>query len=154
MVNSILIRQVVHVTTRSTARDERFLAQLRDDDGPAVIRAGVLRRERFEHWPVRTTDEMVVTRNRRAHYLERHPEVIDDEPILLRTLLDPDEVHRNAIGLDMAILYRRIDDEHYLRAPVWISHRADRQNSLLSLRRARLIEVEDGKSKGRQVWKK
>jgi len=97
---------------------------------------------------------MVVTRNRRTHYLDRHPEIIADEPMLLDTLLDPDEVHRNVTDSDIAILYRRIDCKHFLRAPIWISDRNDRQNSLLSLRRAGLGEVEDGRRKGRQVWKK
>lgn len=133
---------------------ERFLAELRNDEGPPVVRAGMLRRESFLSWPIRTTDEVVVTRNRRTHYLERHPEMIVDEPMLLVTLLDPDEVHRNATDVDMAILYRRVDREHFLRAPVWMSDRIDRQNSLLSLRRAGVKEVEDGRNKGRQVWKK
>lgn len=80
--------------------------------------------------------------------------MIEYESFLLPALLDPDEVHCNAVDPALAIVYRRLSATHFLRVPVWMSNRRDRQNSVLSLRRARLSEVKEGRKRGRGVWKK
>ena len=132
----------------------KFLAELRDPEGPIIVRAGILPLQPYLFWSDRVTDDVVVTRNRRQHYLERHVEIIVYEELIVPALLNPDEVHRNAVDTRMAIVYSRIDDVHHLRIPVWMSDRHDRQNSVMSLRLARQVEVEMGAKKGRSVWKK
>lgn len=133
---------------------DRFLRELRDVYGPDVVRLGMLPQLPFVFWNFRTTDEVVITRNRRQHYLDRHGDMIEYESFLLPALLDPDEVHCNAVDPALAIVYRRLSATHFLRVPVWMSNRRDRQNSVLSLRRARLSEVKEGRKRGRGVWKK
>jgi hypothetical protein len=130
------------------------LKELRNNSGPEIIRIGLLSDEVLAFWPERTTREVIITRERRSHYLARHPEVQRDEPLLLSALIDPLEVHRNRLDERIAIFYGELDDAFYLRVPVWISDRTDRQNSVLSLRRARTREVEGGRAAGRQVWRR
>jgi hypothetical protein len=132
----------------------RVLKDLRDDLGPEIVRVGSIPMEILRHWSSLTTLEVVITRERRTHYLARHPEILRDEPLLLDALMDPLEVHRNRLDERIAILYKEVDDGFYLRVPVWISDRTDRQNSVLSLRRARSRDVDSGRSAGRQVWRK
>lgn len=73
---------------------------------------------------------------------------------MVRALLDPDEVRVNKLDPRVAIIYAELGDGFFLRIPIWVSNRDDRQNSVLSLRRARRREVDAGRSGGRQVWLK
>ena len=130
------------------------LKELRDNSGPEIIRIGFLSHEILASWSERTTREVIITRERRSHYLARHPEVQRHEHLLLSALMDPLEVHRNRLDERIAIFYRELDDAFHVRVPVWISDRTDRQNSVLSFRRARTREVERGRAAGRQVWRR
>ena len=132
----------------------RVLQELRDDSGPDIIRVGVVPPEILAHWSNTTTLELIITRERRSHYLARHPEVLNDEPLMLDALMVPFEVHRNRLDERIAIFYRELEDGFYPRVPVWVSDRVDRQNSVLSLRRARAREIESGRSARRLVWRK
>ena len=105
-------------------------------------------------WPTSVTDQVVLTGERRAHYLERHAEMTALEGELLATLFEPDEVHRNRYDPRMAIFYRRFDPEHYLRIALWVSDDSTKQNSLFSFRKARNVEVERDRKAGRRLWKK
>lgn len=125
---------------------------LRDDNGPFIVVVGELPHGRLDHWPQHVTQQVVITRERRQHYLDRHPETVDDEFLMIQTLLDPPEIHVNKQDRQVAIIYAPMDGDRFLRIPVWISDRNDRQNSVLSLRRARPREVEAGRRAGRQVW--
>lgn len=133
---------------------QAILARLRGTVGSQVIQAGSIPDSSLSAWPDRVTDAVVIIRERRSHYLRRHPEVIGDEPLLIRALLDPDEIHSNATDARVAIIYRWVDDDYALRAPVWVSDRHDRQNSLLSLRRAGTEEVLKGRLMGRERWRR
>jgi hypothetical protein len=132
----------------------RVLRELRDDLGPDVIPIGTIPAEILEYWPEAVTQKVIVTRERRRHYLDRHPEIVRDEPRLFAALAHPSEVHRNKLDARIAIVYFRIDSDFYLRIPIWVSDRIDRQNSVLSLRRARVREVESGRAARRQVWRR
>ncbi len=92
------------------------LRQLRDPAGPAVVRVGRIPDDALAYWLDRVTDEVVITRERRRHYLDRHPEVEADEEVLIRSVLDPEEVHINRIDPRMTIIYCRIDDSYYALA--------------------------------------
>lgn len=131
---------------------EGVLGLLRNDDGPAIVHIGSTIEEALTHWSDRSTLRVIVTRERRRHYLERHPEAVIDEATMIEVLLNPYEVHINKQDRRIAIFYAQLPDGFFLRIPVWISDRSDRQNSVLSLRRARAREVEKGRREGRQVW--
>lgn len=105
-------------------------------------------------WPNHGTSEVIITRERRKHYLLRHSEVEGHELLLIRSLLDPSEIHFNKSDRQMAIIYQQMDDEHFLRVPLWISDRIDRQNSVLSVRIAKSEEVRAGRKSGRVAWVK
>jgi hypothetical protein len=133
---------------------EDMLRRLRSLEPSNVLRIGNIAAGAIDFWSLRTTDEVIITGERRLHYLARHPEVLDDELLLLRALLNPEEIHTNAFDTQLAIIYHRVNEYYALRIPVWISNREDRQNSVLSMRRARYSEVERGRTLGRAVWRK
>lgn len=128
------------------------LRRLQDED---VFHAGAIPRAAIASWADAVTDAVVIPgKQRNWHYLVRHPEIYEDEALLLRTLVDPDEVHANKIDLRMAIVYKQIDQEYSLRIALWISNRIDRQNSVLSVRRAGIAKIQTGRSNGRRRWEK
>ena len=105
-------------------------------------------------WPTSITSRIVLTGERRAHYLARHADMAAFESELMGVLFDPDEVHRNRYDANMAIFYRRIDQEHFLRVAIWVSDDQTKQNSVFSFRKARIGEVENERRNGRRVWRK
>lgn len=131
-----------------------ILLQLKDSNGPAIVRVGKMPGHTLASWLDRETDDIVVTRERRQHYLERHPEMEVYEWQLIKALLDPSEIHANTNDSRMAIIYDPINEMIYLRVSVWISDRADRQNSVLNMRLGRMRELQNGRINGRVRWKK
>ena len=120
-----------------------------------IVTLGSIGEEIVKAWTVHTegNTDVVLTVTQRTHYLERHPEMGQHENSLPDVLLDPDEVHRNKYDEDMAIFYRRLDAQHYLRVAVLIqTEPTELRHSVLSFRLANRQEVQRGK--GRQVWKK
>ena len=116
-----------------------------------VARLGLISSDVLLHWPESVTREVVLTGERRAHYLREHPEMADYEVYLAETALTPDEVHCNKRDPDMAICYRRLDSERFLRVALWISPGEGRSNSIHSYRLARTHEVEIGRRQGRAL---
>ncbi len=119
-----------------------------------VLRLGQLNQEIVRHW---SQDEhnldVVLTGDRRQHYIERHPDVLSVEQYLIDAVLDPDEVHRNKTDLRVAIFYKQVDERHYLRVAVLMQpERSPLQHSILSIRLASPKELRKGQ--GRSVWKK
>lgn len=106
------------------------------------------------HWPEAVTNQVVLTGERRAHYLARHPEMSLYERELLSVLFEPDEIHRNAQDPHIGIWYRKTRNGRYLRAVVWVSDREGLQNSVHSLRLADEREVQQGRRRGRVLWEK
>lgn len=93
----------------------------------------------------------MVTAERRSHYLARHPDVAVHEGKLRDVVTRPHEVHRNKADADVALFYRRLDSDHYLRAAVRVTGRAGAvKHSVMSLRLARAREVTEGRV--RRVW--
>lgn len=105
-------------------------------------------------WPEAITRTVVVTGERRAHYLERHPEMAEFEAVLGDLLGDPDEVHRYRGRKQVANVYRRIDNDYYWMVGVAVATVEGLRNSVLSFRRARRKEVERGRGLGLAVWTK
>jgi len=96
---------------------------------------------------------IVLIGNRRFHYLERHPEMYTWEEWLAATVLDPDEVHRNRHDSQVALFYRRLDGEHYLRVAVLMQpSKGALLHSILSYRLARVDEVIE--KADRRVWRR
>ncbi len=133
---------------------ERILRLLRDPTGPGIIPIGRIPSEALGHWPDRVTDEVVITRERRNHYLERHPDMLEFEGQIIRTLLDPTDVHANKNDRYMAIFYTLLDERLFVRVPVLISTSPDLRNSVMSARRSDRDQVEAGRRGGRLTWQK
>ncbi len=100
------------------------------------------------------TRQVVVTRERRRHYLERHPEVRELEGLLWDAIHYPYEVHRNKRDPQMIIIYVPVDGERFLRVALWISDNEKLMNSVLSARMARMKEVEKGRKEKRVVYRR
>jgi hypothetical protein len=62
--------------------------------------------------------EVVLTGERRRHYLKDHPEMVKHEDKLRGAVLRPGEVHRNRKDPHTAIFYKRLDDDYFLRVAV------------------------------------
>jgi hypothetical protein len=54
-----------------------------------VLRIGTIPDHALGYWTHRHTNQVILTAERRRHYLERHPEVASFERDLLLTLIDP-----------------------------------------------------------------
>ncbi|MBI5652240.1 MAG: hypothetical protein HZC40_17625 [Chloroflexi bacterium] len=96
---------------------------------------------------------VVLTGERRRHYLTDHPEMIRCERELHRVVLQPDQVHRNRKDPHTAIFYKRFDDDYFLRAAIVLQPKAgELKHSGFSFRLAKEKEVEDGRRAGRVIW--
>ncbi|MBM3236528.1 hypothetical protein FJZ31_09535 [Candidatus Poribacteria bacterium] len=98
--------------------------------------------------------EVILTWERRQHYLERHYEMFWHENLLIETVLSPDIVQRNSKDKDIALFFKKIDEEHYLRATILLNtaKEKDKKHSVLSYRIAGKMEVERGKL--REVYRR
>lgn len=119
-----------------------------------IVIVGQVLDEALAAWPEATGRFVVVTGERRIHYLERHQDVADDEDAIVDLIRDPSEIRRYERDPDVANLYRRIDDAHSWMVAVLIAKESPLLNSVLSFRRARRRAVERGKKRGLVVWKK
>lgn len=105
---------------------ERILRELRDPHGPQVIPIGRLPGEALGHWPDRATDDVVITRERRNHYLERHLDMLVLQARVVRTLPDPADVHSYRQGRQMTISHVPLNTRRLIRAPVLMTTRPER----------------------------
>lgn len=135
------------------------LGLLREPAGSQVVVIGNLPPDPFDvGWPGRVTGECVLIKERRRHYLEQHSDLDPNvhEPLLLRAIHRPDEVHRNVRDQSIAIIYQSMIgigiETHYLRIALWISDDPELKNSVHSMRIARRKEVLAGRGAGRKVW--
>lgn len=96
---------------------------------------------------------VLLSAERRAHYLKRHPEIVDYEGLLPRLIGNPDEVHRNKRDAGVAIFYTRVGPR-YLRAVIAMRPYGgdDLDPFVISLRLARPDEVVKSAEAGRKVW--
>ena len=131
------------------------ISDLSADD--RVLRIGRLRMEYITslvHLGRHNLD-VVLTGERRRHYLTDHPDIAPYEQMLARVVLNPDQVHRNRKDPRTAIFYKRMDEEHYLRAAIVLQLQAgELKHSVFSFRLAKNKEVEDGRRGGRVIWSK
>lgn len=105
-------------------------------------------------WPSSVTGIVVLTGERRAHYLLRHPESTFLENHLIRLVRFPDEVYLNRHDLSMAIFYLYFEESYWLRAAIWVSEDVSKQNSIFSLRYAKEDELARDRAQRRLVWQK
>jgi hypothetical protein len=131
-----------------------IIQRLRDPLSPDVNHIRRMPRDRLGFWPYLVTNEVIITRERCNHYLLRHPEIERLESLLIRSLLEPSDIHVNRLDQQMAIIAQQLDGRRLLRIPLWISDRPDRQNSVLSSRIAGLEEVLNGRMSERVAWTK
>lgn len=99
--------------------------------------------------------EVVLTGERRGHYLTQHPEMAKYEDQLASVVLNPDQVHRNRKERHTAIFYKALDKKYFLRVAVVLQARAgEMKHSVFSFRLAKQRGVEAGKRAGRVVWQR
>lgn len=110
--------------------------------------SGILR----DFWPNAVAEQVILTGERRLHYLERHPEIRAYEDRLVQVAMQPDEIHRNSCDPTIAILYRRVARQLWLRLALWVSDTIGLQNSIHSYRLALESEVLRGRKAGRLLW--
>lgn len=140
--------------TKQAARGAAFASKLKGLGPADVLTIGFMREDILSFWKNRVTRRVVLTGERRRHYLESHPEVSDCESTLQEAVLDPDEVQCNKKDPQIAILYTKLSAEAYLRVALWVSDTSGLQNSVHSFRRAHVREVRRGRKEGRVVWEK
>ncbi len=99
--------------------------------------------------------DVILTGERRKHYLTDHPEMAQHENELRHVVLNPDEVHRNRKEPHTAIFYRRVDNNYFLRVAIVLQAKAGTlKHSVFSFRLAKQKEVEGGRRAGRVIWSK
>jgi len=108
-----------------------------------VYRMGELKPAIIQAWGLGNESvlDVVVTAERRAHYLERHPELKAVENLIPQIILDPTFVVRNKSDLDVLIFYYEHGND-FLRAAIRLQEAtSDRKHSLMSARYAHQKEV-------------
>jgi len=92
---------------------------------------------------------VVLTGERREHYLTMHPDVKEVEHLLPELLSNPTAVFPNRADPNVAIFYLQ-EEDRYLRAAVIVSREeGETQNSIASLRYARQKEFERDESRAK-----
>ena len=101
----------------------------------------------------RNETTVLLSAERRAHYLKRHPEIADYEGVLQRLIKSPDEVHKNKEDAGVAIFYMKVG-KRYLRSVVAMRPHGgdDLQPFIISVRLARQDEVIKSAEAKRKVW--
>lgn len=120
-----------------------------------VLPIGELLPEIVRKWTANVdgNQSVVLTGKQRAHYIERHPETAHVEELLRDAVLDPDQVHRNKLDPMMAIFYRRLDQDHYVRVAVLMqAEPGEKKHSILSYRLAGAKEVT--RHAARAAWRR
>lgn len=137
-----------------THDEQALLQKLRALAGNQILEIGEIPSAALSAWPARVTNRVIITAERRQHYLFRHPEVVELEALIVTTLLDPVEVHRFAPDKAVANLYRPVNDRNDLMVSVWISHDPDKQNSVHSARIQHHRRLETSRDRGNELWRK
>jgi hypothetical protein len=107
-------------------------------------------------WSGLRSDRCIITGERKAHILQRHPEMMSLTVELVQTLLDPDEIHANKEDPTMAIFWRSIQTGgiYYLRVAVSLSMTEGLHNSVISAWQVRRQDYERAIRQGRRLWKR
>jgi len=113
----------------------RVLRELRDPNGPDVVRVGTLPPDRLAHWIHRVTDEVVITRIQYRHYLDKHPELSAFEEALVSTVAFPDAIYEQVDRAATAMFYRRDGYRHDMAVVLRVSETEGLMHSIISARR-------------------
>ena len=127
------------------------LRTLRFDE---VLYIGDLPSLSLTNWPNRITDRVVITAERRRHYLERHPDVEPCEDVPIEAVRDPDEIHRYVRDITIANVYRQIDEQHDIVASIQITHAVGMMNSVMTARISRKRDRDSARRRGLLLWNK
>lgn len=132
----------------------QVVERLRFLQGEEVVEVGTIMVEVLSYFPGSATTAVVVTANRRRHYLNAHPEVALHEPLVIRAALFPEEIHIDPYRPDTYAHYVSLDERHDLRVLVRYSRRPDRQNSVITAFVCRKRERVSGRRRGLLRWEK
>jgi hypothetical protein len=119
-----------------------------------VMEVGALPAAIRRHWPTIRSDLLVITGERKAHFLQGHEDMQELSRELLQTLLDPDEIHRNKNDPETAIFWRSITGGYYLRVVVSLAHIEGIRNSAITAWRSRSQDFRRESRQGRKVWER
>jgi hypothetical protein len=103
-------------------------------------------------WDALVSDRVVVTGERYAHIIDRHPEVAGQERRILEAALNPDEIHMNVDDPRIAILYKGGVGLSLMRLALWLSDDSTLQNSIHSVRYAHRGERRRSDRAERRIW--
>jgi len=136
--------------------DELFhlLSRMKSLDGSDFIEIGLVPLAIARLWPDLTSHRIIVTGERRQHYLQRHPLTERYEQELVRTVRFPDEIFRNRADAQVAILFRRIDDRYRMRVALLVSRLPGLDCSVLSAWPTRPKDYERERRSGRLIWRR
>lgn len=141
----------------NTSKRAALITKIQNLSPDQAIILGNLNPNVVSKWTTSTDNnlELILTGKQRIHYLDRHPEMTKLEPFILDTVLSPDEVHRNAKDAMMALFYRKVDNDHYMRVAVLLQEVGnEKKHSIMSFRIASEKELEKMRKLGRVKWKK
>jgi len=132
----------------------QLLSRIRNLKGHDFIEIGQIPTPIERLWPEVSSQRIIVTGERRRHYLERHPLTERYELDLVRAVRFPDEIFRNRMDAQVAILYRRIDDRYRMRVALLVSQLAGLDCSVLSAWPTRPKDYERERRSGRLLWRR
>jgi Barnase-EndoU-ColicinE5/D-RelE like nuclease len=140
----------------SSEADEltQLLGQMRGLAGNDCLQIGQIPAPIEHLWPDVASHRIIVTGERRRHYLDRHPLTEQYELDLVRAVRFPDEIFRNRMDAQVAILYRRIDDRYRMRVALLVSQLAGLDCSVLSAWPTRPKDYERDRRSGRLLWRR
>lgn len=124
---------------------EQLISQIKKLKRDDVLRIGELDGILLEKMGVNITDNLsiVLTGERRLHYLENHAEMEPFEDLLINIISQPDFACSNKQDDDVMILYRKIDEARALRLVIRLQKgKTDYKHSIMSYRFSSLAEYE------------
>ena len=135
---------------------QRLVERARHLQPEEIVQVGLLPVAIELFWPDLVTRQVAITGERLLHLYDHHPETEPYLAIVLQTMLDPDEIHRNQTDDEMAIFWKEMpfDSTHLMRAAIWITNRQGLFCSVMSARRTRRKDFEREMRRGRLVWKR
>jgi hypothetical protein len=116
---------------------DAILDALQDSDGLDVIHVGTLPASAMALWPSRVTDEVVITRIQRNHYLANHPELIDYEREIVNAVRNPERIYRLRDSQLTIMCCFSQDRQHDIAVIVSIAADKALRNSVITARRQR-----------------
>ncbi len=148
-------KQVVYNSINLDVKSKNMINELNNLSPDGILEIGELDKEIVSQWTSNIEDNLsiVLTGKQRDHYINQHPEMKQYESNLFDAVFYPNEIHRNKFDEMMAIFYKIIDNEHYLRIAILMQENPGiLKHSIISYRLCGIREIEAGRKDNRVVW--